>query len=52
MCIYHMVQVSVGALRDHQILLELELQEVVSCPTWVLQTELRSCGTRISTLNH
>lgn len=32
----------VEARRRYWILLELELQEVVSCPTWVVERKLRS----------
>lgn len=32
--------------------LELDLQTVVSCPTWVLRTELRSSGSLANPLYH
>lgn len=31
---------------------DLELQEVVSCPTWVLGTKLGSSGRAISAFSH
>ena len=45
MCVFECMHMCEGVHRSQKRvldLLELELQAVVSCPTWILGTELRS----------
>ena len=46
------VSVSPEAKRGGQLLLELELQAIVSHPVWMLASELQSSARTVSALNH
>lgn len=47
----HMIAVPIEAKRGHQTLLDLELQVVVNCPMFVLETELGSSASTVPGLN-
>ena len=53
-CLGKCLHVNMGAQRGQKKAsdtLKLELQIVVNCVTWVLDTKLKSCGRAVSTPN-
>lgn len=54
MCVWGYTHMSVGDLGSQRlwVTLELGLQKVMSCQTWVLWTELGSSTRAACTLNH